>query len=183
MKVLNNINSIIFLMAACLTTTGVFSQNPKDSTNQSFHDDLLEHLVGKWNITSFAHGNPFTGTLEAQWILHHQYLRVHYKGNEPMPSPGIPVEYEQYIGYNHKQHHYIVNGLSVEGSDDFEGFCYAYREGNQLRLMQKLNDTVTTIVQRMILEPESGSWIIQSRPLVNGKEGKIFLDMKLVKQP
>ena len=74
----------------------------------------------------------------------------------------------------------MVNGVSSEGADDYEGFCYAYRNGNEIKLMQKINATSdTTIVQRMTWNPDSGSWIILSRPEVDGKEGKLFLDMKL----
>ena len=115
-----------------------------------------------------------------QWVLRHQYLHIHFKGNEVVPWFGVPMEYEEFIGYNHNQNRYVVNGVSIEGADDYEGFCYAYRNGNEIKLMQKINATSdTTIVQRMIWNPEYGSWIIQSRPEVAGKEGKLFLDMKL----
>ncbi len=30
-----------------------------------FHDDLLEHLVGKWDIKGIVHGRPTTQTLNA----------------------------------------------------------------------------------------------------------------------
>jgi len=82
---------------------------------------------------------------------------------------------------NHNQHRYVVYGASIEGSDEFEGFCYAYRNDNELKLMQKIVNSETTIIQRMTWESESDSWIIQSRPELAGKEDKIFLDMKLMK--
>jgi hypothetical protein len=182
MKMLRNIATIVFIVAKILMATDVFSQNTKDTTDHLFRDDLLDHLVGKWNITSFAHGSPFTATMDADWVLNHQYLHIHFKGNEVVPWFGIPMEYEEYIGYNHNQHRYVVYGASIEGSDDFEGFCYAFRHDNELKLMQKVNTADKTVIQRMTWEPESGSWIVQSRPEVAGKEGKIFLDMKLVKQ-
>jgi hypothetical protein len=182
MKILKNIPIVIFFVADILFATNVFSQNTEDTTDHLFHDDLLNHLVGKWSVTSFAHGSPFTATLEADWVLHHQFLHIHFKGNEVVPWFGVAMEYEEYIGYNHNQHHYVVNGVSIEGVDDYEGFCYAYRNDNELKLLQKTTTSDTTVIQRMIWEPDSGSWVIQSRPEVNGKEGKIFLDMKLVKQ-
>jgi hypothetical protein len=177
-----NIPIIITIVASTLSATSVFSQNTKDTTDHLFHDDLLDHLVGKWNITSFAHGAPFTATMDADWVLHHQFLHIHFKGNEVVAWFGVPMEYEEYIGYNHKQQRYVVYGASIEGSDDFEGFCYAYRNENELKLIQKIISSETNVIQRLIWEPESNSWIIQSRPEVAGKEGKIFLDMKLVKQ-
>jgi len=180
MRILKNIVIILFIVADTFIATNVFSQNAEDTTDHLFHDDLLNHLVGKWNVTSFAHGSPFTAVIDAEWVLHHQYLHIHFKGNEVVPWFGVPMEYEEFIGYNHNQNRYVVNGVSIEGADDYEGFCYAYRNGNEIKLMQKINATSdTTIVQRMIWNPEYGSWIIQSRPEVAGKEGKLFLDMKL----
>lgn len=174
---------IICIVVNMLTTASVVAQGKTDSSANQFRDELLDHLVGKWDITSFAHGSPFTATMEAEWVLHHQFLHVRFKGNEVVPWFGVPMEYEEFIGFNHKQNRYVVGGFSIEGSDDFEGFCYAAREGNGLKLLQKSNDGAKTVVQRMIWEPGSGSWIIQSRNESAGKKGKIFLDMKLVKQP
>jgi hypothetical protein len=180
MKILKSIGIIIFVVADIFITTHVYAQNTEDTTDNFFHDDLLNNLVGRWHVTSFAHGSPFTAYIDAEWVLHHQYLHIHFKGNEVVPWFGVPMEYEEYIGYNHNQNRYVVNGVSIEGSDDYEGFCYAYRNGNEIKLMQKANAlSDTTIVQRMIWEPDSGSWVIQSRPEVDGKEGKLFLDMKL----
>jgi hypothetical protein len=177
-----NIALIISIVVSTLLATDGFSQNTKDTTDHLFHDDLLDHLVGRWNITSFAHGSPFTATIDADWVLNHQFLHIHFKGNDVVPWFGVPMEYEEYIGFNHKQHRYVVYGASIEGSDDFEGFCYAYRNENELKLIQKTISSEETVIQRMIWESESGSWILQSRPEVAGKEGKIFLDMKLVKR-
>ncbi len=180
MKILKNIVIIILIVADTFIAKNVFSQSSEDTTDHLFHDDLLNHLVGKWYVTSFAHGSPFTANIDADWVLHHQYFHIHFKGNEVVPWFGIPMEYEEYIGYNHKQNRYVVNGVSIEGADDYEGFCYAYRNGNEIKLMQKINaPSDTIIVQRMIWEPDYNSWIIQSRPEVDGKEGKLFLDMKL----
>jgi len=180
MKRLKSSGIVILIVLDMLTTTYVAAQNKEDTARNGFQDELLNHLVGKWYVTSFAHGRPFTAYIDAAWVLHHQYLHIHFKGNEVVPWFGVPMEYEEYIGYNHHQNRYVVNGVSIEGSDDFEGFCYAYRNGNEIKLMQKISPpSDTTIVQRMIWEPDSGSWLIQSRALVGGKEGKLFLDMKL----
>jgi hypothetical protein len=180
MNILKSTAIIIFIVANAFITTHVYAQSTEDTTGNLFHDDLLNHLVGKWHVTSFAHGSPFTAYIDAEWVLHHQYFHIHFKGNEVVPWFGAPMEYEEYIGYNHNQNRYVVNGVSIEGADDYDGFCYAYRNGNEIKLMQKINaPSDTTIVQRMIWEPDYGSWIIQSRPEVDGKEGKLFLDMKL----
>lgn len=36
-----------------------------DDPNPMFHDDLLDNLVGRWNITGIVHGNPSRQSLDA----------------------------------------------------------------------------------------------------------------------
>jgi hypothetical protein len=41
-----------------------------------FHDDLLDRLVGQWNVTGIVHGELSKQKPEAEWVLNHQFLRV-----------------------------------------------------------------------------------------------------------
>lgn len=71
--------------------------------------------------------------------------------------------------------------MSIEGDEDlFEGFCYGYRNGNDFKTIAKFSAD-TSVVQHLIWQPESKTWLIQSRPEIKGKEGEMFLDMKLTK--
>ncbi len=130
---------IYFLIIATLITSITFAQTTEDTTNTQLHDDLLNHLVGKWNITSVAHGFSSTAVLEAEWVLNHQFLHYHLKSNEVIPWIHMQMEIDCFISYNHISKHYVVLGMSVFGVDDFEGFCYGYRNGNELKLIQKGN--------------------------------------------
>ncbi len=111
--------------------------------------------------------------------LNHQYLVLHLKSNEIVPWWGVQMEYYQYIGYNHYKQRYTIHGMSIEGDEDLsEGFCYGYRNGNDFKTVAKFGAD-TSIVQHLIWQPETNTWLIQSKAEVNGKEGNIFLDMKL----
>ncbi len=172
-------NRICFLITAALITISSFGQNTEDTTDHRFHDDLLDHLVGEWNDTSTAHGSKFTSHVDVKWVLNHQYLLIHLKSNEVIPWWHVQMEYYEYIGYNHYQKRYTVHGMSIEGDEDIsEGFSYGYRSGNEFKTVAKFGAD-TSIVQRYTWEPTSNSWTIQSRPIIAGKEGDIFLDMKL----
>ena len=76
---------IYFSFIAALIATTSFTQSAEDTVNGQFHDDLLDHLVGKWNITSIAHGFSSTAVLEAEWVLNHKFLHYHLKSNEAIP--------------------------------------------------------------------------------------------------
>jgi hypothetical protein len=174
---------IYFLLIAVLLYVPSFAQNVKDTIDGRFHDDLLNHLVGTWGVTSTAHGSAFTADLDAKWVLNHQYLLIHLKSHEIIPWWHVQMEYYEYIGYNHYQKRYTIHGMSIEGDEDLsEGFCYGYRNGNEFKTVAKFGSD-TLIVQRFTWEPVSGSWHIVSRPEIAGKEGEVFLEMKLVAKP
>ena len=77
-----------------------------------------------------AHGSPFTADFEAEWVMNHQYLRIHLKSHEIIPWWHVQMEYEEFIGYNHTTKQYIVHGMSIEGDEDpSEGFLYGLSNG------------------------------------------------------
>ena len=159
-----------------------FAQNSNDTSNHTFQDDLLNHLVGTWTVNSVAHGFSSTAVISAEWVYNHQHLHVHFKGNDTIPWIGAPMEYDYFIGYNHNYKRYVIHGMSVFGNDDDEGFWYGYRNGNELKILGKPFITSTSdsmVVQRLTWQPDTNTWLIQSRQSANGKEADVFLDMKL----
>jgi hypothetical protein len=74
------------LLIAAFSLLSTFAQNAEDTTGGRFHDELLNHLVGKWTVSGVAHGEAFKNmTLEAEWIINHQYLQIHEKGTDTIP--------------------------------------------------------------------------------------------------
>ena len=171
---------VYFLFITALLYMPLFAQTAEDTTDGRFHDDLLNHLVGKWDVTSIAHGSPFTSALEVDWVMNHQYIRIHLKSHEIIPWFHVQMEYEEFIGYNHSNKRYVVHGMSIRGNEDpSEGLSYAYRTGNEFKTVEKFAAD-SLIVQRFTWEPASGTWSIKSNWVIAGKEGEVFLDMKLV---
>lgn len=171
---------LFILLTITFVVTIAFAQS-KDTTDGRFHDDLLDHFVGKWHVTALAHGSRFTSEIDARWMLNHQYLLIHLKSNEVIPWWGVEMEYYQYIGYNRNKQRYTIHGMSIEGDADLsEGFFYGYRSGNEFKTVAKFSSD-TSIVQRMIWQPGTNTWLIQSRAEISGKEGEVFLEMKLTK--
>ncbi|SHG70621.1 hypothetical protein SAMN04488109_1489 [Chryseolinea serpens] len=157
------------------------AQNVKDTTEGLFHDDLLEHFVGKWNVSSIAHGKIFEQTdIEATWVMNHRYLRIHLQGTEVVPRLGSPMEALYFIGYNHHAKRYIIHDLNVFGGDQPNGgFCHGQRDGNELKMVYKFAATAdSAIVQRFTWQPASGSWRMVSRLEILGKEQAPFLELE-----
>ncbi len=165
-----------------LVSSSVVAQDANDTLNPTFQDDLLDHLVGNWKVTSVAHGFSSTAIINAEWVYNHQHLRLHFRGNDTIPWIGMPMEFDNFIGFNKNESRYVIHGISVFGVNDDEGFWYGYRNGNELKIVAKPSITSTShamVVQRLKWDPESNTWLIESRQSANGKEGDVFLEMKL----
>ena len=74
----NKINVSIPLIILCLFfMSGLFAQKTEDITDRRFHDDLLNQLVGTWNVSGVVHGLRLEKMeLNAEWVMNHQYLRI-----------------------------------------------------------------------------------------------------------
>src|SRR4051812_14048252 len=75
-------SSIMTIILCTLISSNSFAQSKEDTTDWRFHDDLLNHLVGKWNISGVVYGKANKESLEAEWVMDHQYLCIHEKGKE-----------------------------------------------------------------------------------------------------
>ena len=167
------------LLLAVFSFLSTLAQNIEDTTDGRFHDDLLNHLVGKWTVSGVAHGETFQNlTLEVKWIMNHQYLQLYEKGTDTIPWLKMPWEAMFLIGYNHIDKRYIFYELTIRGVDGPpEGFSYATRTGNRLKVSSKMSSN-ESINQYFNWEPSSGSWHLLSKLEKDGKEGDSFLDLK-----
>lgn len=114
-----------------------FAQVDKNGNDGRFYDDLLDHLVGKWNVSATVHGQKFTLDRQAEWVMGHQYLRIYEKSHQVIPWLKAPFERTIFIGYNHESKRYIVYEMTVHGGDvphQPEGFYYGERTGNELKM-------------------------------------------------
>jgi hypothetical protein len=70
------------LMFTLLIPSIAFPQNQSPDSYAVLKDDLLDHLVGKWNVAGTTHNTPTAQTLEVDWVLNHQFLRIYQKSSE-----------------------------------------------------------------------------------------------------
>ena len=170
------ISATVVVVLTAFIASSAFAQA---AGKKKFQDDLLDHFVGKWDAIHIGHGSKFTSQYKGEWVINHQFFHFYSKTNEVVPWLGVPMEYEYFIGYNHPAKRYVVHGMNAFGSDDYEGFCYASRNGNELTMVQKGTDSTKVVVQRYTFDPTSNSWLIQSRKRISGKEGEVFVEIKL----
>jgi hypothetical protein len=92
-----------------------------------------------------------------------------------------PMEYEEFIGYNHSNKRYVFHGVSIEGDEDpSEDFGYAYRTGNEFKTVAKFGTDIL-IVQWFTLQTayraitNADSWNIKSAWVIAGKKESLSL--------
>jgi hypothetical protein len=171
----------LLLLAPCLAPVAR-GQVASDGSDGRFHDDLLDRLVGQWEVTAVVHGQRFTLDRDAEWVLNHQYLRIREKTREVVPWLKVPFERVIFIGYNHRSRRYVVQEMTVHGADvplEPEGFAYASRTGDELTV-DIMNGAEVFIRARWTWDRESSSWLTRARRVIAGKEQEPHLDHRAV---
>lgn len=90
------------------------------SQQTSFRDSLLDRMTGKWVMTGTIAGEKTTHDVVCDWVLAHNYFRIHEVSREKT-SGGEPL-YEAivFIGRDNKAESYQCLWLDVTGGG---GLC------------------------------------------------------------
>ena len=158
------------LLVIALLVSPVLVAQKTDSL--PFQDDLLDHLVGRWQVAGVVHGKTSKQALEAEWVLHHQFLRVYEKSVENVSGTDVPYEGFCFIGYDNDAKRYVAHLMNVFGGRDSEALGYGQRRGDELKFV--FTHAKASIVQRFIWQPESKAWHIVSS--LDGK-AEHFIDL------
>ena len=111
-------------------------QEPLDGPNRIFRDDLLDNLVGKWRLTRIIRDKQVQNTVEAGWVLNHQFLRLHMK------DVAEPPQYEAmvFIGYDNASERYVAHWIDIFGGRFSETLGYGPRNGDSIKLVFEYPD-------------------------------------------
>ena len=111
-----------------------------DGPNRPFKDSLLDQLVGKWNVTGNIAGQSIKHFCEADWVLNHQFLRVHFidvgsrkpqdqRDNKEHEHP--PYEAMVFVGYDNMSERYVVHWLDIFGGRFSETLGFGARKNDE----------------------------------------------------
>jgi len=113
------------LLAALLITASVSAEDkkPVDGPTAVFEDDLLQNLVGEWDLTREIRGEIHKNRVKVEWVLKHQFLQIHMKDvNDPPAYEALVL-----IGYDHSEQRYVIHWL-----DNFGGKFSAMGSGKRV---------------------------------------------------
>jgi hypothetical protein len=169
--------SILLLSLLCLALL------PSSSRGQTlpgeWRDDLVGHMRGAWKLEGQVMGRDAHHDVQAEWVLHHQFLRVHEKTSADAPPGEKPYEAIWLIGYDPVSERYVVHLLDVFGARYSETPGYGAREGNTIRFVFEYPDGPFHTTFRWSPAHNTWQWLLEEK----GKDGKwiTFADFTLAR--
>jgi len=116
-----------FRLKSDLPPTSARADDAPDGPTRIFKDELIENLVGDWNLTRKVRGKEVANKVKAAWVLNHQFLQVH------MVDVADPPAYEAIvlIGYSFAGKKYVAHWCDTYGGK-FSAMGYGKRTGEMI---------------------------------------------------
>jgi hypothetical protein len=126
-------------------------------------------------------GRTADHNVEAEWVLNHQFLRIHEKDNTPASNGNVPYEAMILVGYDNTSERYVVHWNDVYGGRFSETLGYGARVGDEIRFVFEYADGPFHTTFRWNPETQRWKWLMKSR----NKSGQWtdFADFTLTQVP
>jgi hypothetical protein len=164
------------LLIAVLAPGGLSAQRPPE-----WQYDLVDHMTGDWKLEGPVMGSTGHHDVQAEWVLNHQFLRIHEKTSASAPAGEHPYEATWFLGYDPVSERYVLHLLDVFGARFSETLGYGTRDGSVIRFVFEYPDGPFHTTFRWIPESGAWEWLMEQK----NKEGKWshFADLKLTRAP
>jgi hypothetical protein len=103
-------------------------------------DDLLDHIAGNWLLEGTVMGAAAHHDVTAEWVLNHQFLRIHEKTALNAPASERHYEAIWFIGYDLVSERYVAHLLDLFGARFSETLGYGAHNGNAIRFVFEYPD-------------------------------------------
>jgi hypothetical protein len=146
-----------------------------------WQDDLANHMTGTWELDGKVQGRDAHHDVTAEWVLNHQFLRMHEKTIAGAPASEKAYEAIWLMGYDQTSERYVLHLLDVFGGRFSETLGYGIRAGNELRFIFEYPDGPFHTTFHWSPETGSWQWLLEQKD----KEGKwtTFADLRLTAAP
>jgi hypothetical protein len=149
-----------------------FAASPASAQQATFHDDLLDHLTGKWVLTGEIVHKPTTHDVSATWVMNHQYLQIRETSREKNADGSPFYDAMVYIGWDESTKHYVCIWLDDYGSISTQSLGYAVRDGNSIPFVFQDRDDASKFHTTFAYDAASNSWTMD---MDQGPDGKLQL--------
>jgi hypothetical protein len=147
-----------------------------DGRGGRFQDDLFANLEGDWLLTRQIGGREAQNTVNASWVLQHQFLLLR------MRDMATPSRYEAdvYIGYSHTQGEYVAHWIDNFGGH-FSAVGRGKRKGNSVEFRFEYPDG--PFFNTFAWDPEAKLWKCHLESVAKDGTRSTFARDTLVRRP
>ncbi len=169
-------SSLLVLVVVALVSVPSLAQ-----TTAGWHDELADHMTGSWKVEGRVLGREAHHEVNAEWVLNHQFLRIHEKTAAAAPASENPYEAFWFLGYDAVSERYVLHLFDVFGGRFSETLGYGTRNGNEIRFVFEYPDGPFHTTFRWSPEKSTWQWLLEQKD----KDGKwtTFADFKLTPTP
>jgi len=148
----------------CVATpvSGAETPPPLDGPRQIFRDELVERLPGKWRLRGTLVGEAVDHSVQIDWVLNHQFLRLHEKAAAPSKS-GLLYEAMVFIGRDNASERYVAHWIDVFGGRFSETLGYGRRDGTTIEFLFEYPDGPFRTSFRWDPEGKSWHWLMRQK--------------------
>jgi uncharacterized protein DUF1579 len=154
---------LVILAGIFLAPASLPAQAPAES-----RDSLVDHLAGTWKVQGQVVGREAHHQVRAEWVLHHQFLRIEEKTSADAPRTESPYEALWFLGYDEVSERYVLHLIDVFGARYSETLGYGTRDGNQIRFVFEYPDGPFHTTFRWNPDKDSWEWLLEQKDK-NGK--------------
>jgi hypothetical protein len=131
MKIITNIALFVFLVCYSVTAQQL-----------TFQDSLLDHMIGRWILQGTIAGKETTHDIIIEWVLGHQYVRLHEISREKNANGESAYEAIVFIGWDQPLSQYACLWLDVTGGGGLsaQAIGHAKRGGDEVAFLFKGSD-------------------------------------------
>jgi hypothetical protein len=123
------------LLKACLVLAlfSLAAPVPAPAQQPTFQDPLLDHFVGHWKLEGMMDGPNTVHDVDAEWVLAHQYLRLHEVSRDHNAKGEPSYEAMVFIAWDQNKSEYVIAWLDVYGDiSPIASIAYAKKNANEL---------------------------------------------------
>ena len=144
-----------------------------------WRDDLVDHMVGRWELQGQVMGRAAHHEVQAEWTLNHLFLRIYEKTATGAPASERRYEAIWFLGYDPVSERYVLHLLDVFGGRFSETLGYGTREGNAIRFVFEYPDGPFHTTYRWNSDNDTWQWLMEQKD----KDGKWtnFAGLKLTR--
>ncbi|HEV7683808.1 MAG TPA: hypothetical protein VGO68_16890 [Pyrinomonadaceae bacterium] len=156
---------VILAVVVCSVTRPVSAQAP------AYADPLLDRLIGTWVLRGQIAHKETTHDVVAEWVLGHEYVRIHEVAREKDGKGNAAYEAIVFIGSGKPSHDYACLWLDSTGGGGLvpEGIGHAMRAGEEIPIVFLDGHGEISFKNTFAYDKSTDSWAWIMDNVVGGK--------------